>query len=35
LEELIEEDDKEGGDDELDEEEADAGAEVLRLAVDR
>jgi hypothetical protein len=35
LEELIEEDEEEGGDDELDEgEEADAGAEVFGLAVE-
>jgi hypothetical protein len=34
LEKLIEKDDEEGGDDELDEEEADAGAEVFGLAVE-
>jgi hypothetical protein len=34
LEELVKEDDEEGGDDELDDEEADAGAEVFGLAVE-
>jgi hypothetical protein len=34
LEELVEEDDEEGGDDELDDGEADAGAEVFGLAVE-
>jgi hypothetical protein len=33
LEELVEEDEEEGGDDELDVEEADTGAEVFGLAV--